>query len=114
MFCCALLYIHSSFAIILMGKRELVALLSLPSWRFMIVAMLFLMVPLVCLHFVIVVFPGHIHYFSTKELYLYMEVVTCDPQYIQFIAKALIRLWVCSGWSEPLLVAHTTLLEISC
>ena len=27
MFCCALFYVHSSFAIILMGKRELVALL---------------------------------------------------------------------------------------
>ena len=26
---------------------------------------------------------------------------------------ALIRLRVCAGWSEPLLVAHTTLLEIS-
>ena len=25
MFCCTLLYVHSSFAIILMGKRELVA-----------------------------------------------------------------------------------------
>ena len=25
MFCCILLYVHSSFAIILMGKRELVA-----------------------------------------------------------------------------------------
>ena len=29
MFCCTLLYVHSSFAITLMGKRELVALLSL-------------------------------------------------------------------------------------
>ena len=29
MFCCALLYVNSRFAIILMGKRELVALLSL-------------------------------------------------------------------------------------
>ena len=29
-------------------------------------------------------------------------------------AKALIRLRVYAGWSEPLLVAHTTLLEISC
>ena len=29
-------------------------------------------------------------------------------------AKALIRLRVCAGWSEPLLVAHTSLLEISC
>ena len=28
-FCCALLYVHSSFANILIGKRELVALLSL-------------------------------------------------------------------------------------
>ena len=30
------------------------------------------------------------------------------------LAKALIRLRVCEGLSEPLLVAHTTLLEISC
>ena len=30
------------------------------------------------------------------------------------IAKALIRLRVCVGWSESLMVAHTTLLEISC
>ena len=27
MFCCTLLYVHSSIAIILMGKRELIALL---------------------------------------------------------------------------------------
>ena len=27
---------------------------------------------------------------------------------------ALISLRVCAGWSEPLLVAHTTLLEILC
>ena len=30
------------------------------------------------------------------------------------LAKALVRLRVCAGWSEPLLIAHTTLLEISC
>ena len=30
------------------------------------------------------------------------------------LAKALIRLRVCAGWSECLLVADTTLLEISC
>ena len=30
------------------------------------------------------------------------------------LAKALIRLRVYADWSEPLLVAHTTLLEISC
>ena len=32
MFCCMLLYVHSSIAIILMGKRELIALLNLSSW----------------------------------------------------------------------------------
>ena len=31
MFCCMLLYVQSEFAIVLMGKRELVALLSLSS-----------------------------------------------------------------------------------
>ena len=29
LFCCTLLYVHSNIAIILMGKRELVALLNL-------------------------------------------------------------------------------------
>ena len=43
MFCCTLLYVPSSFAIILMGKRELVALLSLSSLCLMIVVLLFLM-----------------------------------------------------------------------
>ena len=61
MFCCTLLYVHSSFAIILMGKRELVALLGLSSWCLIIVVWLFLMVPWVCLQFVIVVFPDHTH-----------------------------------------------------
>ena len=32
MFCCTLFYVHSSIAIILMGKRELVALLNLSLW----------------------------------------------------------------------------------
>ena len=32
MFGCTLLYVHSSIAIILMGKRELVALINLSSW----------------------------------------------------------------------------------
>ena len=59
MVCCTLLYVHSSFAIILMGKRELVALLSLSSWCLLIVVWLFLAVPRVCLRFVIVVFSDH-------------------------------------------------------
>ena len=41
MFCCALLYGHSSIAIILMGKRELVALLNLSSWCLVVVGRLF-------------------------------------------------------------------------
>ena len=61
MFCCRLLYVHSSIAIILMGKRELVALLNLSSWCFVMVERLFLAVPRGCLRFVIVVFPDHTH-----------------------------------------------------
>ena len=61
MFCCTLLYVPSSFAIILMGKREVVALLSLSSWCLVMVERLFLAVPRVCLQFVIVVFPDHTH-----------------------------------------------------
>ena len=63
MFCCTLLYVHSSIAIILMGKRELIALLNLSSWCLVMVKRLFLAVPRGCLQFVIVVFPDHTHYF---------------------------------------------------
>ena len=55
MFCCTLLYVHSSFAIILTAKREVVALLCLSSWCLVIAALLFLTMPWVCLQFVIVV-----------------------------------------------------------
>ena len=61
MFCCTLLYFHSSIAIILMGKRELVALLNLSPWCLLMVERLFLAVPWDCLRFVIVVFPDHTH-----------------------------------------------------
>ena len=55
--------------IILMGKRErererereLVALLSLSSWCLAIVVWLFHSVPMVCLKFVIVIFPYLTH-----------------------------------------------------
>ena len=57
MFCCTLLYVHSSIAIILMGKKELVALLNLSSWCLVTFVWLFLAVPWGCLRFVIVVFP---------------------------------------------------------
>ena len=61
MFCCALLCEHSSFAITLMEKRELIALLSLSSWCLMIVVLLFLALPWASLQFVVVLFPDHTH-----------------------------------------------------
>ena len=69
MFCYTLRYVHSSIAIILMGKRELVALLNLSSSCLVMVEWLFLAVPWGCLFFfcfffvffLIVVFPDHTH-----------------------------------------------------
>ena len=42
---CTLLYVHSNFEIILVGKRELVALLRLFSWYLVRAVWLFLAVP---------------------------------------------------------------------
>ena len=61
MICCMLLYVHASIAIILMGKRELIALLNLSSWCLVMVERLYFAVPRDCLQFVIVVFPDHTH-----------------------------------------------------
>ena len=61
MFCFTLLYVPFNFAIILMGKRELVALLSKSSWCLVSVVELFFAVPWVWLQFVIVVFLDHTH-----------------------------------------------------
>ena len=70
-----LLYVMSilSIAIILMGKRELVALLNLSSWCLMMVERLFLAVPWGCLRFVIVVFPDHTHLLFLKSLHMKFE-----------------------------------------
>ena len=54
-------FVHSSIAIILMGKRELLALLNLSSWCLVMAEWVFLTVPWGCLLFVIVVFPDHTH-----------------------------------------------------
>ena len=72
MFCCTLLYVHFSIAIILMGKRELIALLNLSSWCLVMVERLLLAVPRGCLQFVIVVFPDHTHL-------LFFIVPSCKP-----------------------------------
>ena len=62
-------YVHSSIAIILMGKRELIALLNLSSWCLVMVELLFLAVPRGCLQFVIVVFPDHTHLLFFIRMY---------------------------------------------
>ena len=61
MLCCALLCVHSSFAIILMGKIKLIALHCLSFWCLVIVVWVFFAVPWVCLQLVIVVFPDDTH-----------------------------------------------------
>ena len=77
MFCYALRYVHSSIAIILMGKRELAALLYLSSWCLVMVKWLFVMVSWGCLRFVIVVFPDHTHYFSYDVAHIIHMYVLC-------------------------------------
>ena len=71
MLCFTLLYVHSSFAIILMGKRELVVLRGMSSWCLVIVLWLFLTAPWVCLWFVIVVFPDHTHLLLLFSLFTF-------------------------------------------
>ena len=85
MFLGELLCVHTSFAIISMGKRELVALLSLSSLCLVIVVWLFLAMPRVCLQFVIVLFPVY-----TRLLVL--NIVLSNKQ----ILNALIRLRGCT------------------
>ena len=71
MFSCTLLCVHSSIAIILMGKRELVALLNLSSWCLVMVERLFLAVPRGCPRFLIVVFPDHTHLLFSFKLEIF-------------------------------------------
>ena len=66
---------HSSIAIILMGKRELVSLLNLSTWCLVMFERLFLGEPQGCLQFVIVVFPDHTHLLFLKKnpsLFIYL------------------------------------------
>ena len=60
-------------AIILMRKRELIALINLSSWCLVMVERLFLAVPRGCLRFVVVVFPDHTHllFLLSGMLHLY-------------------------------------------
>ena len=88
MFCCTLLYVHSSIAIILMGKRELIALLNLSSWCPVMVERLFLAVPRGCLQFVIVVFPDHTYFlFLLDSVRLSVSYAIVSEQYLQYYLR---------------------------
>ena len=78
MFCCTLLCVRSCIAIILMGKRELVALLNLSSWCLVVVERLFLAVTQGCLRFVIVVFPYHTHLLFYIDFSMFIPEKTCS------------------------------------
>ena len=68
-------YVNSSFSIIWMGKRKLVALLGLSSWCLVMVVWLFLVVPWVCLRFMIVVFPDNTVFFNNYFEFINLLVV---------------------------------------
>ena len=78
MFCCTLLYVHFSIAIILMGKRELIALLNLSSWCLVMVERLFLAVPRGCLQFVIVAFLDHTHLLFFMSMLIHENMKTLE------------------------------------
>ena len=80
--CCALFCVISSFAIILMGQRALVALLCLSSCCLVTVIVLwhFLMVPWSGLQCVIVVFPdqNHLLFWSSSINKLWVHLVNSN------------------------------------
>ena len=78
----ALLYVLSSFTIILTRKRELVALLLLSFGCLVTVNVLwlFLMVPWVVLQFVIVLFPDHTHLLFEWQHEKTNNVVVCHEK----------------------------------
>ena len=87
MFCCMLLYVHSSIAIILMGKRVLVALLNLSSWCLVMVERLFLAVPRGCLRFEIVGFPDHTHLLFFIMINRIIHSCSCFIEFIKLLTK---------------------------
>ena len=86
MFCCTLLFVHSSIEIILMGKRKLVASLNLSSWCLVMVEWLFHAVAWGCLLFVIVVFPDYTHllYSTFSFFFILYRSRVCRLNHISF------------------------------
>ena len=67
-FFCALHCVNSSFVVILMGKRKLIALLCLFFWCLVIVVWFYFTLPRVYVQFMIVVFPDYIHLLCFNQL----------------------------------------------
>ena len=105
MFCCMLLYVHSSIAIILMAKRELVALLNLSSWCLVMVEWLFLAVPWGCLwlwYFLIILtifYTSHIDHFTPKHT-AFEQPAACLSVFLELLPGLILFaiLWH-AGWS---------------
>ena len=115
MFCYTLLYVHSSIAIILMGKRELVALLNSSFWCLVMVERLFLAVPWGCLGFVIVVFPDHTHllFFGRSWLFvakhqksrlnaLWFQTRRFESYYLENLVLACVTYKVDNQWTRTI------------
>ena len=95
--CCTRLYVHSSIAIILMRKRELVALLNLSSWCLVMIEWLFLAVPWGCLRFVILVFPDHTHLLFWHPplscLHTYIYIINMDASFYSILPSKVDISW---------------------
>ena len=105
MFCCMLLYVHSSFETILMGKKVLVTLLSLSFWCLVIVVWLLLAVQWVCRQFMSVVFPDHTHL-----LFIWVNIST---QYLTVLFCFEVFIFVCVC-VLAYLTWHTSLITAVC
>ena len=114
MFCCTLLYVYSSIAIILIGKRELFALPYLSSWCLVMVERLFLVVPLSCLRFLIVVLPDNTHLlflailnfiFSIFMDYKFLQKLVLKQTAAEFTDLEALALVVCSACTIACLIS---------
>ena len=113
MLCCVLLCVHSSFAIISMGKRELVALL-LSYWCLVIVVWLFLTKPQVSLQFVIVVFPDHTHLLFILHRTTYTSPYLAIPFSFQQVHITSIFIYIFSSNFMKVQIIGSHLLYVFC
>ena len=83
---CSMFYVHSSIVIVLVWKRELVALLNLSFWCLVMVELLFLVVLWGCLRFVIVVFPDHTQLLFLNKKLIFLSVFRFRTSFVRKFA----------------------------